>query len=244
MEALTVRLLPDEIDDGPHHMAADEVLLRQAAGGVASLRFYTWSRPTLSLGYFQPAAGRLDDPLLVELPFVRRPTGGHALVHDRELTYCLAIPAISPWKSGACWLRMHEVIALALADHGVRTGPCATGDASDSGHFLCFHHHTPGDLMIGLSKIAGSAQRKQRGAVMQHGSVLLEHPRFTRSLLGIRDLTHNAIEPAVLAASIVRHVEDELGWQMLRDGWTEKERQAIEELAESRYRCDAWNRKR
>ena len=58
MDALTIRLMPNETADGPHHMAADEVLLGQAAQGIASLRFYTWSQATLSLGYFQPAAIR------------------------------------------------------------------------------------------------------------------------------------------------------------------------------------------
>ncbi|MFL5922767.1 MAG: lipoate--protein ligase family protein, partial [Gaiellaceae bacterium] len=66
------RLLPLAEGDGPWHMAADEVLLESAGAGVASLRFYVWSRPTLSLGYFQPEAVRRSDPLLAELPWVRR----------------------------------------------------------------------------------------------------------------------------------------------------------------------------
>ena len=60
----TIRLLPLEIADGPSNMAADEMLLESAAQGVASLRFYGWSEATVSLGYFQPAAARLADPLL------------------------------------------------------------------------------------------------------------------------------------------------------------------------------------
>src|SRR5439155_20983762 len=116
---LSCRLLPDAVADGPANMADDEMLLRSAAKGRASLRFYAWTEATLSLGYFQPAARRLDDPLLRDLPFVRRPTGGDALVHHHELTYCLAVPAGRGWQSDERWLRMHAIIAAALAELGV-----------------------------------------------------------------------------------------------------------------------------
>ncbi len=73
-----VRLLPFSVADGPHNMAADEVLLEAADAGLASLRFYGWSAPALSLGYFQPHTDHFRDPLLVKLPYVRRSTGGAA----------------------------------------------------------------------------------------------------------------------------------------------------------------------
>src|SRR4051794_38575411 len=92
------RLLPFESADGAGNMAADEVLLQAAAAGMAGLRFYEWSKATLSLGYFQPAAERLHDVKLAKLPWVRRPTGGEALVHQHELTYALALPAGLPWQ--------------------------------------------------------------------------------------------------------------------------------------------------
>jgi len=71
MSTPVCRLLPHVAADGPHNMAADEVLLESAAAGVASLRFYDWSEPTVSLGYFQPRGARLAG-----LPYVRRPSGG------------------------------------------------------------------------------------------------------------------------------------------------------------------------
>src|SRR2546423_12674170 len=84
-----VRLLPFDTRPGPAALAADEVLLEHAAaGGVASLRFYQWAEPTLSLGYFQPAADRFADPLVAGLPFVRRASGGAGIGYGRgELTY-------------------------------------------------------------------------------------------------------------------------------------------------------------
>ena len=86
MEALTCRLLPYAVADGPHNMADDEVLLESATAGVASVRFYGWLPATLSLGYFQPEQIRHADASLARLPFVRRPSGGAALIHDQEVT--------------------------------------------------------------------------------------------------------------------------------------------------------------
>src|SRR5438093_839358 len=116
----TVRLLPYAVADGPHNMAADEALLESAVAGTASLRFYGWSEATLSLGYFQPERLRLTDERLARLPFVRRASGGDALVHHHELTYALALPAGRDWQSRDPCLRcMHRVLAAALAALGV-----------------------------------------------------------------------------------------------------------------------------
>jgi lipoyl(octanoyl) transferase len=245
VEALTIRLMPDEQNDGPHHMAADEVLLQSAAEGIATLRFYTWSRPTLSLGYFQPEATRHNDPLLADLPLVRRPTGGLTLVHHHEQTYCLAVPASKPWNNARCWLRMHEMIAAALATFGVRVDSCTLKDQAVSTSPLCFHHFTPGDLMIGSAKIAGSAQRKQRGAILQHGAILLACSSHTPSLPGILELTGIKVDKHDLRVAIVQQMKQLLGCEFdLPQDWTEAEKQAIEELIESRYRSDEWKLKR
>ncbi len=244
MEELTVRLLRDEQGDGPHHMAADEVLLQSAAKGIASLRFYTWETPTLSLGYFQEATARLADPLLADLPFVRRATGGAALVHHHELTYCLAVPATRQWL-GRCWLRMHEAIAAALREFGVNADRCVLPEAEDSTGYLCFQQHTAGDVMIGNAKIAGSAQRKQRGAVMQHGGILLRQSPFTPSLPGILELTGVDVKPFDLRTAIIGQLKRLLGWCFdLPEDWTEAEREAIEVLTRIRYSSDSWNWKR
>src|SRR5262245_4175177 len=110
----TLRLLSFVSADGPTNMAADEAMLETAAeSGLASLRFYTWAAPTLSLGYFQSASvvRSLSSGLLAsradhtqDLPWVRRSTGGAAIVHHRELTYSLALPAGKPWHSAESWI--------------------------------------------------------------------------------------------------------------------------------------------
>src|SRR5579859_6210376 len=122
MSPISCRLLPFRTADGPHNMAADEVLLEAAVKGSASLRFYTWSDATISLGYFQPERLRREETPLAGRPFVRRPSGGMTLIHHHELTYALALPAGAPWQKAGDkpWLcRMHAIIAAALAQWGI-----------------------------------------------------------------------------------------------------------------------------
>src|SRR5947209_17842724 len=189
----TIRLLPLEAADGPTNMAADEALLETAADpGTASLRFYTWAEPTLSLGYFQPGnvvrslreresgnplAERAD--YIPGLVWVRRSTGGAAIVHHHELTYALALPAGPPWHTAESWVcRFHHVIQAVLADHGVAARGVVCGEEAKLGDVLCFLHQTPADLTISGSKVVGSAQRKRHGALLQHGSSLLLRREF------------------------------------------------------------------
>ena len=84
--------LPFTSADGPFNMAADDVLLHAASEGIASFRFYGWTHATLSLGYFQPACLRSAHPEIAAVPWVRRSSGGKALIHHHELTYALALP--------------------------------------------------------------------------------------------------------------------------------------------------------
>jgi lipoate-protein ligase A len=242
----TLRLLPFTTADGPHNMAADEALLESAAAGVASLRFYAWSKPMLSLGYFQAAALRLSDPLLAGLPFVRRPSGGGALVHDREITYALALPAGPPWQvKGESWLcRMHGVITAALAALGASARSVGCGEERKLGELLCFQHQTPADLLISGRKIVGSAQRRQRGALMQHGSILLARSPHTPGLPGLRELAGVEISPENLAAAVCDDFQRETGWDVAPGDRTTAERQRVEELAAGKYDQDSWNRKR
>jgi lipoate-protein ligase A len=234
------RRVPLEAATGPANMAADERLLEDAIQGCASLRFYTWSEPTLSLGYFQPATERLPG-----LPWVRRASGGAALVHDKELTYCLALPAGAPWqRPGESWIcRFHTIISKALAKFGIRDGvTCVT--AQKLGPVLCFLHHTPGDLVLAGHKIGGSAQRKQRGALMQHGGILLARSPHTPHLPGLRDLTGIDIAPTALADAITDEFVNETKWVLVRGDWTVGDRKRIAELSKWKYQSDGWNFKR
>jgi len=245
MNAPRCRLLPFEVSAGPWNMAADEVLLDSAVAGQASLRFYGWSEATLSLGYFQAEAQRRLDPRLAGLPFVRRPSGGAALVHHHELTYALALPAGPPWQSRESWLlRMHAVVAAALATRGIAARPCASDEEQRHGDVLCFLHHTPGDLRIGWAKVAGSAQRKTRGALLQHGGILLAASPHAPQLTGIAELTGQRLTPAEVRTAVVEQLARQTGFCIDSADWTADERRHIAERCAARYAQPAWNHKR
>jgi lipoyl(octanoyl) transferase len=238
------RLLPFAVADGPRNMAADEVLLESATAGIASLRFYGWSEATVSLGYFQPEKVRRTEPLL-RLPFVRRPSGGAMLVHHREVTYCLALPPGQPWQTGASWLcTMHTIIAGALASLGVSAKSQAAGSEPPFSGTLCFQHLTAGDLLIGAAKVVGSAQRRQRGALMQHGSILLARSMHTPMLPGIEELAGRRITSADACAAIRAEFARRTSWQLVHDAWTPAELSRADELATTKYRHERWNQKR
>jgi lipoate-protein ligase A len=225
-------------------MATDEVLLHSALSGQVSLRFYGWSEATLSLGYFQPAAVRDNDSQLRQLPFVRRPTGGATLVHHHELTYALALPAGRSWQHGESWLlRMHTIIAAALRELGVVVGVAEEGTPSTH-QVLCFQQFTRGDLLCGGAKVVGSAQRKHRQCLLQHGAVLLAASPHTPILPGIRERGESLLEVHETAAAITRQFATATGCSMVPEEWSESEVLAINELAIGKYSQDVWNRKR
>jgi lipoate-protein ligase A len=241
--APTFRLLPYAVADGTHNMAADEVMLETAAGGVASLRFYGWSEPTVSLGYFQQAAVRQADPQVAALAYVRRPTGGAALIHHHEVTYALALPSVRPGSSS--WLaRMHGVIGEALASLGVPARPFESSELESSETALCFQRPTAGDLLLGSMKVVGSAQRRQRGALLQHGAILLARSPHAPALPGIVELSGRALAVEEVSRSVLRTFVERTGWEAVAGEWSGAERQRLEELAGAKYAQETWNRKR
>jgi len=262
-----IRILPYAEADGATNMAADETLLHSAAAGVASLRFYGWSEVTASLGYFQPAAARESDPLLARLPFVRRPTGGATLVHHHEVTYALALPvayqsrtmeARSASEGGATsslacasgfhcdsWLVcMHRIITRALASLGVDCKLVTAKNESAAGHVLCFQQHTPGDVLCRGAKVVGSAQRKARQALLQHGSILLRRSEFAPVLPGIRELCGVDLFSEDVCRAVQEAFFADTGWTPVVADWTDDEIKQIDECKASRYQSPSWNQKR
>ena len=241
----TLHLYPHTAADGPTNMAADEVLLEAAADrGVASLRFYTWTEPTLSLGYFQPADAVKS--LDLGLPWVRRSTGGAAIVHHHELTYALALPEGKPWQAPGSWIcRFHHLLREILADSDLASQVVACGEERKLGEILCFLHQTPGDLVLNGSKVAGSAQRKRRGALLQHGSLLLSRSEHAPMLPGINDVAEPpGYTPASLAGLLVRRLEASTGWAIAPADWTREMTARRDAIRAERYASPEWNQKR
>ena len=168
---------------GVVNMALDEALGAAAErSGRPLIRFYGWSRPTVSLGAFQ----KLDDARgiadIATADLVRRPSGGGAIVHGSDLTYALAVPKTHPLGGSAqqLYTAAHTALAAVLLARGI-DARLYDGQPTDD-DFFCFSRRAGGDLVVALSghqpsaadpKIMGSAQRRLAGAVVQHGSLLL-----------------------------------------------------------------------
>ncbi|MCI0683260.1 MAG: lipoate--protein ligase family protein [Gemmataceae bacterium] len=242
---MNVRLLPYEVADGPGNMARDEILLQTAVDNqIASLRFYGWSEATVSLGYFQPAAVRWSDRRLMHLPWVRRPTGGGTLVHDREVTYALALPPQSGWQAEGRWIvRMHDMVRAALGGLGARQLRLVE-ELRPSGAGLCFQQHSFGDLLSDGSKVAGSAQRKHRQALLQHGGILLAQSPHTPFLPGLQELEGVSVNAAQVQEAVAAEFAKTTGWAITPGAWTEDERRAAAQLIAVKYRSAWWNERR
>ena len=173
------RLIFDAPAEGAWNMALDEALLESAgrAGQGGCLRFYAWEVPTISLGYFQHCADRRTHEPSRSCPLVRRATGGGAIVHDRELTYSYTTAVGSHVGSelSALYEAFHTALVEELARRGVAARLCRAPPRRprEQEPFLCFQRRAERDVLVGDAKIAGSAQRRHRGTLLQHGSVLL-----------------------------------------------------------------------
>lgn len=245
---IVTRLLSDLPLDGPTNMARDEALLTSVGAGTSppTLRLYQWDPPTVSLGYFQHYSDyeALPSPA-GKLAVVRRMTGGGAILHDLELTYSLTLPLKHPLlQSGATRLYelAHDAIRLCL--RSLNVDPAACGHTDDSGAargpFFCFARRHRCDLLVGTDKIAGSAQRRTRRAVLQHGSIVLAN-RFdqqpTARVPGIFEQTVAHLRarlPAALAEVIEVTVEP--------GEWSADELTLTESLI-GKYAGDEWTRR-
>ena len=183
---------------------------------------------------------------MADLPWVRRASGGAAIVHHHELTYAFALPAGPAWKTAESWVcRMHHLIQAALAAGGVTARGVVCGDDVKLGPVLCFRHQTPADLTVDGSKVVGSAQRKLRGAVLQHGSILLRRSEFVPELSGVNDFAGaDVFTPAGLADTLATAFAADTGWAVEPADWTPHEVQRTAEIERDKYANPAWNEKR
>ena len=206
-------LIEPEPQPGDWNMAVDNWLLeRSLHDGLAAARLYRWREPTVSLGHFQ----KLDDPAVTErfaaMPRVRRLSGGGAILHDREITYSLAIPHAHPLAADPTGLYaiVHDRVIAVLAELGV---PARMRGEALSGPepFLCFGRGDPRDIVMGAHKILGSAQRRRRGAILQHGALLLQRSPAAPEFPGIEELSGRGIDIADLIERLAEAFQMLLG---------------------------------
>jgi lipoyl(octanoyl) transferase len=165
---------------------------RAARTGHGFLRFYRWSPSCLSFGRHEPALKRYDRDRITSLGLdtVRRPTGGRAVWHAAELTYSVTAPEAAMGSLPEAYRRIHGTIASALRALGapVDLAPARRGVPVDAG--ACFAAAAGGEVVLDASKVVGSAQLRHDGALLQHGSVLLDDHQSL-----VHDITRGPSDP-------------------------------------------------
>jgi lipoyl(octanoyl) transferase len=238
-------------------MAVDEALLEAAAAEAqCTLRFYQWAEPTLSLGYFQAYADRSQHEASRRSAVVRRASGGGAIMHDFDVTYSLAVPERHPLAADrlGTYRVVHDALVEVLADLGIEASlfDCGTpghGCGSEGAPlqptsrrqpFLCFQRRAPGDVLVKGEKVAGSAQRRCRGAVLQHGSVLLARSPAAPELDGLKELAAATILVEEFIQAWLEKLSPALGIAWQRGNLFEEHRRRASHLAAEKYQSAAW----
>lgn len=153
------------------NMAWDEALLEAVSRlGVPVLRFYGWTEPAATFGYFQKYAE--VERLTPLRPLIRRSTGGGLVPHDADWTYSLAFPPGDPWyalRATESYERVHQWVRVAFEQLGApaELSPCCRKEAPGQ----CFIGAEQFDVLLGGRKIAGAAQRRTRDGLLIQGSI-------------------------------------------------------------------------
>jgi lipoate-protein ligase A len=216
------RLIDTPPAPGAWNMAADEALAATvAAGGQPVLRFYRWSPPCLSLGRNQPARGRYDLEALAArgIDVVRRPTGGRAVLHHRELTYTVAAPQALFGGPRSAYAAINRALVAGLRKMGIPAAqqPAGEGRAPAPSLAPCFAEPVEGEVVAAGRKLVGSAQRRLGEVILQHGSLPLHDDQ---SAVAAFVLPTSADEPSGGAvedapATLVGVLGREPGWDEL-----------------------------
>ncbi len=209
-------------------MALDRALLEGVRGGAPPvLRFYRWTPACLSLGCHQPARDAYDPDALRArgLDVVRRPTGGRAVLHDRELTYSVVVPDRALGGPRPCYAAVNRALLRGLQRLGVAATlqPRSGGRAPAPSLVPCFRDPAEGEIVAGGRKLVGSAQVREGGVLLQHGSLLLEGDQAA-----VRELLRRPPQlDAGERATVLRDFRDPLpSWEELTTaliaGWEEE----------------------
>jgi lipoyl(octanoyl) transferase len=226
-----VILIRSAPQDAVTNMAIDDAMLRAAAErGTKFVRLYQWDRPSVSFGRNERCAGLYSAQRCeaAGVPAVRRPTGGRALLHARELTYSVAAPNTPGHTLRSDYDAINRMLLAALQSLGVAAelSRPATRTALPDGS-PCFDSPSAGEIVVLGQKLVGSAQHRNAHAFLQHGSLLLDDdqgllgtiaasplpplppPATLRALIGQTDVTvvMASIEQALRAACVDGIVE-------------------------------------
>jgi len=259
-------------------MALDEALLEWHSEGKIppTIRFYGWNPPTLSIGYFQKVEKEIDMEAVKKhgLGFVRRPTGGRGVLHDQELTYSVIVSEAHP-KMPQTVTEAYRVISQGILEGFRFLGLDAyfavpkteeeKADLKNPRSAVCFDAPSWYELVVEGRKVAGSAQTRQKGVILQHGSILLDldeemlfrlfkypnervkerlRQNFKHKAVAINELTERKITLPEAKEAFFKGFEK--GLEIVLEPYTlsAEEMAYVNELAEKKYASDEWNFKR
>ena len=246
-------------------MALDHALAAMGSPGEGVVRFYGWAAPTVSFGRNEPADGLYDDAEAARhgIDFVRRPTGGRAVLHDAELTYAVVVGDRMPGGPRKLYARIHEALARGLARLGAEVSVAGRGDALPPNAGPCFRVPASGEVVARGRKLVGSAQVRLGGALLQHGSIILEGDQSILAVLRkeregarkseeaasiasaatLRSLI-GAVVPDTLIAALAEAFRLELGGSWRTGRYHERELDEADRLERERYSDPGWTWRR
>ncbi len=253
MAVETWRLIVDPPRPGAWNMALDEALLEAVGSGKSppTLRFYGWDPPCLSLGAFQPVAD-ISRGACAELgiDLVRRPTGGRAVLHHREVTYAVALPRAVAGRPREAYLKICRAILRGLGELGVQADFAAVGSHRQAAGPSCFAAASDYEVLVGGRKLVGSAQVWRAGNLLQHGAVLLAVDRsLWARLMGRPDGADGLVgllevDPRLsferVAAALANGFAVEFGAKPVLGGWGPSELEHAGKLVRGKYGQPGW----
>ena len=209
---------------------------------------YSWTRPTLSFGRHQPAAGLYDIGKIrsANVDVVRRPTGGRAILHDREVTYSVTAPLQGAAPLRETYARINRILLDGLGRLGVNAELASTtARAPAPSTRPCFEAPGEGELVAGGSKLVGSAQWRDDGALLQHGSILVDDDQSSLALFAAaaNGVSNDSIpQPATLHTLLGRSPGIEEVATAMFDAVRSREDEVASEMAEEEIREETLSR--
>lgn len=265
------RLLDTGYAGGYWNMAVDEaILLEHAAGNVPpTLRFYAWQPPTVTIGYFQDMRREIDVEACQKAGFhyVRRLTGGRAILHDVELTYSIVAREDNPVVSGTVlesYLKISRGIVAGLAKLGIQA-EIASHVKKEKGTAACFDSPSWYEIVFEGRKLVGSAQTRKHGVILQHGSIPLSldaeklfsvlkfsneglraklAEKFKSQACAVNEVLGREVTYSQAVEAFTTGFAQGLGVSLEQQNLTPAEQELAQKLEREKYNTEAWNFKR
>lgn len=239
-------------------MARDEYLFRLChESKIGFFRIYAWERPSFSTGVSQKADKSLNLDFIKAngCDYVRRISGGKTVLHDHEITYAVASSEDLFFREHdlhQSYLLISRVLVRALRSLGVEATLCQGSPAELSrSHNPCFSFPTPNEIEVNGKKIIASAQKRDKQALLQHGSIPLtmnydlyaaganfRPDLIARSMTTWRDISDR--DPGELSAALVESFRSFIGTDFQPFAFSPEDQRQIVLLTE-KYASDAWN---